>query len=66
MARLQTEKTEFSANGDLDINGSSSNLHLALASTDAKEIERDLSASSIWRPILKRRSMNIRPKPPEI
>ncbi|MBK8810240.1 MAG: translocation/assembly module TamB domain-containing protein [Acidobacteria bacterium] len=40
VARLQTEKTEFSANGDLDINGSSSNLHLALASTDAKEIER--------------------------
>ncbi len=40
IARLQTEKSEFSATGQLDIGGSASDLRFVLASNDAKEIER--------------------------
>lgn len=40
IARLNTEKSELSATGKLDLNGSSSDLNLALNSTDASEIER--------------------------
>jgi translocation and assembly module TamB len=39
-ARLETEKSEFSATGDLDIGGSATDLRVALASNDAKEIDR--------------------------
>ncbi len=40
VARLNTEKSEFTANGNFDLNGYNSNLNIALNSTDAKEIER--------------------------
>jgi translocation and assembly module TamB len=40
VARLNSEKSEFNATGRLDLNGSDSNLNLALNSTDASEIDR--------------------------
>lgn len=40
VARLDTEKSQFSAMGDVDLKGDGSNLKLALASNDAREIER--------------------------
>ena len=40
VARLNTEKSEFNATGQLDLNGNDSNLNLALNSTDASEVER--------------------------
>lgn len=40
IARLVTEKSEFSATGKLDLNGNNSDLNLGLNSTDASEIER--------------------------
>ncbi len=40
IARLNTEKTEINATGRFDLNGSNSNLNLALNSTDASEIDR--------------------------
>jgi translocation and assembly module TamB len=39
-ARLNTEKSEFSANGNFDLSGNNSNLTIALNSSDASEIER--------------------------
>ena len=39
-ARLNTEKSEFNANGNFDLGGNDSNLTVALNSTDAGEIER--------------------------
>ena len=39
-ARLNTEKSEFTANGRFDLSGDNSNLKVALNSTDAGEIER--------------------------
>ncbi|MDQ3132818.1 MAG: YdbH domain-containing protein, partial [Acidobacteriota bacterium] len=39
-ARLNTEKSEFTANGRFDLSGSDSNLTVALNTTDASEIER--------------------------
>lgn len=39
-ARLNTDKSEASAIGDLDLNGSATNLRVALASNDAAEIDR--------------------------
>ena len=40
VARLNTEKSEFTANGNFDLNGNNSNLNIALNSTDAREIDR--------------------------
>jgi translocation and assembly module TamB len=40
IARLNSEKSEFNATGRLDLNGSDSNLNLALNSSDASEIDR--------------------------
>ncbi|MCU1290351.1 MAG: hypothetical protein JWN60_2580 [Acidobacteria bacterium] len=40
VARLNTEKSEFNANGNFDLSGDNSNLTVALNSTDASEIER--------------------------
>lgn len=40
VARLATDKSLLTANGDLDIGGDASNLGLVLASSDAKEIDR--------------------------
>ncbi len=40
IARLDTEKSRFNAQGDLDMRADGSNLKLALASNDAREIER--------------------------
>jgi translocation and assembly module TamB len=40
VARLNTEKSEFTANGNFDLNGYNSNLNIALNSTDAHEIDR--------------------------
>jgi translocation and assembly module TamB len=40
VARLNTEKSEFNANGTFDLNGYNSNLNIALNSTDAREIDR--------------------------
>jgi translocation and assembly module TamB len=40
VARLNTEKSEFNANGTFDLNGYNSNLNIALNSTDAHEIDR--------------------------
>ncbi|HEX8637459.1 MAG TPA: translocation/assembly module TamB domain-containing protein, partial [Pyrinomonadaceae bacterium] len=39
-ARLNTEKSEFSANGNFDLSGDNSNLAIVLNSSDAGEIER--------------------------
>ncbi len=39
VARLNSERSEFNASGRLDLNGSDSNLNLALNSTDASEID---------------------------
>jgi translocation and assembly module TamB len=39
-AKLNTDKSEFNADGQFDLNGDNSNLNLALNSTDAGEIER--------------------------
>lgn len=39
-AKLNTDKSEFRANGQFDLNGDNSNLDLALNSSDASEIER--------------------------
>ncbi len=39
-ARLNTEKSEVSANGNFDLSGGNSNLNIALNSQDAGEIER--------------------------
>ncbi|MEP6900634.1 MAG: translocation/assembly module TamB domain-containing protein, partial [Actinomycetota bacterium] len=40
VARLNTEKTEFNATGNFDLNGYDSNLNIALNSSDAHEIDR--------------------------
>ena len=40
VARLNTEKSELNATGRFDLNGSNSNLNLALNSSDASEIDR--------------------------
>jgi translocation and assembly module TamB len=40
VARLNTEKSEFTASGNFDLGGYDSNLNVALNSTDASEIER--------------------------
>jgi len=40
VARLNTEKSEFNATGNFDLNGYNSNLNIALNSTDAHEIDR--------------------------
>lgn len=40
VARLTTEKSEFSATGNFDLNGYNSNLNIALNSADAHEIDR--------------------------
>lgn len=40
IARLNTEKTEFTATGRFDLGSNNSNLNLALNSTDASEIDR--------------------------
>ena len=40
IARLNTEKSELNATGRFDLNGSNSNLNIALNSTDASEIDR--------------------------
>ena len=40
VARLNTEKSEFTANGNFDLNGYNSNLNIALNSSDAHEIDR--------------------------
>ena len=40
VARLNTEKSEFTANGNFDLGGDNSNLNVALNSSDASEIER--------------------------
>ncbi len=42
VARLNTEKSEFNANGNFDLNGYNSNLNIALNSSDASEIDRIL------------------------
>jgi translocation and assembly module TamB len=47
VARLNTEKSEFNANGTLDLNGSGSNLNVALNSADASEIDRIIRVLSI-------------------
>ncbi len=47
VARLNTEKTEFNANGNFDLNGYNSNLNIALNSTDASEITRIVQVLNI-------------------
>lgn len=47
VARLNTEKSEFNAGGNFDLNGYNSNLNIALNSTDAKEIERIIKVLNI-------------------
>ena len=47
VARLNTEKSEFNATGQLDLNGNDSNLNLALNSTDASEVERIIKVLEI-------------------
>ncbi|CAN5849978.1 hypothetical protein BH20ACI4_BH20ACI4_28160 [soil metagenome] len=47
VARFNTQNTEFNATGQLDLNGDSSNLNLALNSTDASEVGRIISVLEI-------------------
>lgn len=47
VARLNTEKSEFNANGNFDLNGYNSNLNIALNSTDASEIDRIIRVLNI-------------------
>ena len=47
VARLNTQSTEFNATGQLDLNGDSSNLNLALNSSDASEVSRIISVLEI-------------------
>ena len=47
VARLNTEKSEFNASGNFDLNGYNSNLNLALNSTDAGEIDRIIKVLDI-------------------
>lgn len=47
VARLNTQNTEFNATGQVDLNGDSSNLNLALDSTDASEVSRIVSVLEI-------------------
>jgi translocation and assembly module TamB len=47
VARLNTEKSEFTANGNFDLNGYNSNLNIALNSTDAHEIDRIIRVLNI-------------------
>jgi translocation and assembly module TamB len=47
LARLNTEKSEFHANGTFDLNGYNSNLKIALNSTDASEISRIVNVLDI-------------------
>ena len=54
VARFNTQKTEFNATGQLDLNGNDSNLNLALNSTDASEVKRIITVLEI--------SPDIRPK----
>lgn len=47
VARLNTQNTEFNATGQVDLNGDSSNLNLALNSTDASEVSRIVSVLEV-------------------
>ncbi len=40
VAKFNTEKSEFNADGNFDLNGYNSNLNIALNSSDASEVER--------------------------
>lgn len=47
VARLNTQNTEFNATGQVDLNGDSSNLNLALNSSDASEVSRIISVLDV-------------------
>ena len=47
VAKFNTEKSEFNADGIFDLNGDKSNLNIALDSSDASEIERIIRVLSL-------------------
>ncbi|MEO6589471.1 MAG: translocation/assembly module TamB domain-containing protein [Pyrinomonadaceae bacterium] len=47
VARFNTQSTELNATGKLDLNGSDSDLNIALASTDASEVSRIISVLDV-------------------
>ncbi|HEX8265769.1 MAG TPA: translocation/assembly module TamB domain-containing protein, partial [Pyrinomonadaceae bacterium] len=46
-ARFNTQNTELTASGRFDLEGANSNLHVALNSTDAKELQRLVAALDV-------------------